>query len=160
MWRSDAMLARDSAAHFPNGLPALLLRAQAAAAQRDVAQTVEALRGASARGFDRFIDLERDPLYEPLRGDARFRAVVAEIAGVWIAHVAQREEPTAPELRMWGHAHAARGEWDLAVEKLERVAAMGGPGSEGVRADLAELRARRRARRRAAQRGADGEATP
>lgn len=160
VWRSDAMLARDSAAHFPNGLPALLLRAQAAAAQRDVARTVDALRAASARGFDRFIDLERDPLYEPLRADARFRAVVAEIAGVWIAHVAQREEPTAPELRMWGHAHAARGEWDLAREKLERVAAMGGPGTEGVRADLAELRTRRLREERAAQRGGDGETAP
>jgi hypothetical protein len=156
VWRSDATLARDSAAHFPNGLPALLLRAQAAAAQRDVAATVEALRAASARGFDRFIDLERDPLYEPLRADERFRAVVAEIAGVWISHVAQRASPTAPELRMWGHAHAARGEWDLAIEKLERVVAMGGPGSEGVRADLAELRARRL---RESRRGADGEAT-
>jgi hypothetical protein len=156
VWRSDATLARDSAAHFPNGLPALLLRAQAAAAQRDVAATVDALRAASARGFDRFIDLERDPLYEPLRADERFRAVVAEIAGVWISHVAQRASPTAPELRMWGHAHAARGEWDLAIEKLERVVAMGGPGSEGVRADLAELRARRL---RESRRGADGEAT-
>lgn len=160
VWRSDATLARDSAIHFPHGLPALLLRAQAAAAQRDVAETVEALRAASERGFDRFIDLERDPLYDPLRGDARFREVVAEIAGVWIAHVAKREAPTAPELRMWGHAHAARGEWDLAAEKLERVEAMGGPGSEGVRADLAELRARRLREERAAQRGSDGEATP
>lgn len=158
VWRSDTTLARDSALHFPNGLPALLLRAQAAAMQSDVPETVAALRAASARGFDRFIDLERDPLYEPLRSDARFRAVVAEIAGVWIAHVAQREQPTAPELRMWGHAHAARGEWDLAFEKLERVAAMGGPGSEGVRADLADLRVRRLREERTAQRGGDGEA--
>jgi hypothetical protein len=164
VWRSDLTLARDAAAHYPNGIPAQLLRAQAAAARGDVAEAVAALRAASARGFDRFVDLERDPLWEPLRGDARFRAVVAEIAGVWIGHVASREAPTTPELRMWGLAHAARGEWDAAQAQLERAMAQGGPGSEGLRAELAELRARRlRAEResaRAAAGGADGAAAP
>jgi hypothetical protein len=161
VWTSNAALARDAAAHYPNGIPAQLLRAQGAAARRDVAETVAALRAASARGFDRFVDLERDPLYEPLREDPRFRAVVAEIAGVWIGHVADRASPTAPELRMWGLAHAARGEWDEAIAKLEAAIATGGPGSEGVRADLAELRARRlRESRRAAQGAGDGAATP
>jgi hypothetical protein len=70
--------------------------------------------------------------------------------------VADRADPTAPELRMWGHAHAARGEWDEAIEKLERAQAIGGPGAEGVRADLASVRARRLR----AERGADGAAAP
>lgn len=154
VWKSDATLARDSAAHYPNGLPALMQRAQAAAVQRDVEGTVAALRAASARGFDRFIDLEREPLWEPLRDDTRFRAAVGDIAGVWIGHVAGRENPTAPELRMWGLAHAARGEWDAAIERLERALAVGGPGAEGVRADIASVRARKlRAER---DRGVDG----
>ena len=144
VWVSDAALSRDSAAHYPNGLPALLLRAQSAALQRDVDGAVAALRAASARGYDRFIDLEREPFWEPLRSDARFRAVVAEIAGVWIGHVADRENPTVPELRMWGMAHAARGEWDDAIAKLERAEEIGGPGTSGLRADLAEVRARRK----------------
>jgi hypothetical protein len=160
IWKSDATLAHDSALHYPNGLPALMLRAQTAAAQRDVDGTVAALRAASARGFDRFIDLEREPLWEPLRGDPRFRATVAEIAGVWISHVADRANPTAPELRMWGHAHAARGEWDEAIAKLERALAIGGPGTEGLRADLAEVRARRVREERAAQRASNGATAP
>jgi protein O-mannosyl-transferase len=156
VWKSDLTLSRDSAAHFPNGLPALMLRAQSAAAQQDVAGTVAALHAAGTRGFDRFIDLEREPFWEPLRGDARFQAAVAEIAGVWIGHVAGRENPTVPELRMWGLAHAARGEWDDAIAKLERAQAIGGPGSEGVRADLAEVKAQRMRAVRAAGRGDDG----
>jgi len=160
VWVSDAALARDSAAHYPNGLPALVQRAQAAALQRDVDGAVTALRAAGARGFDRFVDLERDPFWEPLRSDARFRAVVGEIAGIWIGHVADRADPTAPELRMWGMAHAARGEWDDAIAKLERAAAIGGPGTAGIKADVAEVRARRLRAEREAAREAHGEEAP
>ena len=167
IWRSESTLARDAAAHYPDGIPAQLLRVQNAARSGDVVAAVTALRAASARGYDRFIDLEREPIYEALRNDARFRAVTAEIAGVWIGHVAGRSDLTAPELRMLGHAHAARGEWDPAIARLEAVAALGGPGSEGIRADLAEVRARKaRAEREAARAGAapqgqgDGAPTP
>jgi hypothetical protein len=89
------------------------------------------------------------------RPPARFRAVVAEIAGAWIGEVAPRNQLTAPELRMLGHAHAARGEWESALARLEEVAALGGPGSEGIRGDLAEVRGRKlRAEREAARAGA------
>ena len=155
VWRSDLTLARDAAAHYPNGIPAQLLLAQNAARRGDVDAAVAALRAARARGYDRFIDLEREPVYESLRSDARFRAVVAEIAGAWIAEVARRSHLTAPELRLLGHAHAARGEWESALARLEQVEALGGPGSEGIRADLAELRGRKlRAEREAARAGA------
>ncbi len=167
IWRSEATLARDAALHYPDGIPAQLLRVQGAARSGDAAAAVAALRAASLLGYDRFIDLEREPLYETLRNDAAFRAVIAEIAGVWIGHVATRGDLTAPELRMLGHAHAARGEWDPAIVRLEEVAALGGPGSEGIRVDLAEVRGRKaRAEREAARNGAapsgegDGAPTP
>ena len=165
IWRSDLTLARDAAAHYPNGIPAQLLRAQNAARRGDVDTAVAALRAATARGYDRFIDLEREPVYEALRSDARFRAVVAEVAGAWIDQVAPRSDRTAPELRMLGHAHAARGEWESAMARLEEAEALGGPGSEGIRADLAELRGRKlRAEREAARerpsRGREVDDTP
>jgi hypothetical protein len=156
VWRTELTLARDAAAHYPNGIPAQLLRAQDAARSGDVVAAVDALRMAMARGWDRFIDLEREPVYAALRADARFRAVVADVAGVWIGHVADRSDLTRPELRMLGHAHAARGEWALAIARLEEVNARGGPGSEGVRADLAAIRARQLRAEREAARAAEG----
>lgn len=156
VWRTEMTLARDAAAHYPNGIPAQLLRAQTAARTGDVVAAIDALRAASARGWDRFIDLEREPIYASLRADPRFRAVIADVAGVWIAHVADRSDLTGPELRMLGHAHAARGEWSLAIARLEEVNARGGPGSEGVRADLAEIRARQQRAERDAARAAGG----
>jgi len=167
IWRSEGTLARDAAVHYPDGIPAQLLRVHSAARSGDVASAVAALRAASTMGYDRFIDLEREPIYEAMRNDARFRAVIAEIAGVWIGHVATRRNLTVPELRMLGHAHLARGEWEAAIARLEEVVALGGPGSEGIRVDLAEARGRKaRAEHEAARDGAspgkegDGAPTP
>jgi hypothetical protein len=162
IWRSDLALALDSARVYPAGIPARRLAAQAAARRGDAGAAAEALRAAAARGFDRFMDLERDPSFDPVRADPRFHAALVEIAGRWIASVERRERPTAQELVMLGQAHAVRGEWDAAIHRLEQALAAGGPGSEGARAELARVRAARgrAARARAAGQPDDGAATP
>jgi hypothetical protein len=154
IWRSDTTLALDAARHYPSGLPALGLAARAAARRGDADGAVAALRAATARGFDRFMDLERDPVFDPVRGDPRFTALVAEVAGVWIARVEPRSEPTVPELLMLARAHRARGEWEAAEQRLEQALAAGGPGSQTARAELAGLRAARQ--RALGQRGESG----
>jgi hypothetical protein len=144
IWRSDLTLALDAARHYPEGLPALGLAARAAAQRGDAAATVAALRKAVARGFDRFMDLERDPGFAAVRSDPGFVALVAEVAGVWIARVESREALTGPELLMLGRAHRARGEWDAAERRLAQAAAGMGPEAQAARAELVALRAARR----------------
>jgi len=141
VWRSETTLMLDAARHYPNGMQANLLRAQAAARRGDAEATATALRAASARGFDRFMDLDRNPLYADVRDDPRFAAAVGEVAGRWIEAVEKRPNPTPPELALLGRAHAARGEWAAAADCLERAIAAGGPGSEGAREALAAVRA-------------------
>jgi len=143
IWRSDLALARDAAAHHPEGISAQRLRARAAASRGDVDGVVAALRAARAQGFDAFHDLERDPHFAPWRADPRFRAVVAEVAGAWIQSVSRRAAPTPPELLMLGEAHRARGEWDAAFARLGEAAADPGPIGAQARAALAETRAAR-----------------
>jgi hypothetical protein len=158
VYRSDLALTLDSAAHYPDGLPARRLQAAEAARRGDVDSAVAAIRAAVARGFDRFGDLERDPTFDPIRSDPRFRAVVAEVAAAWIAHVAPRGDLTQQELVMLGQAYRARGEWDHAMAALEQAAADPGPDASMARAELAVTRA---ARLRAAREGGeDGPAGP
>ena len=170
VWRSEITLMLDAAAHYPNGMQANLLRAQSAARRGDADAAAQALRAASARGFDRFMDLDRDPLYASVHDDPHFQEALRDVAGRWIAAVEPRSDPTSLELLMLGRAHAARGEWQQAAQSLERALATGGPGSEEAREQLAEVRARllreqaqrptERAQRPDAGETTRGEATP
>ena len=160
VWRSEATLSADAAAHYPEGLPAQLDRAASAGRAGDVETAVAALRAAQARGFDRFIDLERDPSFARVREDPRFQAVVEEVARTWVERVEGRRDPTLPELAMLGQAYATLGDWDRAIELLERAARTGGPGSELARGALPEVRARRLRAERAAREGPGGAAPP
>jgi len=162
VWRSEITLMLDAAAHYPNGMQANLLRAQSAARRGDAGGAAQALRAASARGFDRFMDLDRDPLFASVHDDPRFQAALRDVAGRWIAAVEPRGDPTSLELLMLGRAHAARGEWQQAAQSLERALAAGGPGSEEARDLLAEVRARQlhEQAQRDAGGSAGGEATP
>lgn len=143
LWRSELALVRDAAAHYPDGIAASRLRAREAAARGDVEGAVAALRAARDRGFDRFLDVERDPQLAALRDDPRFAAVVAELAGAWIDAVASRADLMAEERLMLGEAHRVRGEWDAALARLAEAAAAPDPTGARARAALAETRAAR-----------------
>ncbi|MDJ0864603.1 MAG: hypothetical protein QNK03_00750 [Myxococcota bacterium] len=156
IWKSELTIARDSERRYPHGIPATLLRARGAARRGDVESAVEEIRGARARGFDRFIDLQRDPGFAPVREDARFQAELREVAALWISRVEGRADPTPMELRMLGLAHAARGEWEPAFARLEQALAADGPNASQVRADLAEVRVQRIRAERAARRSDGG----
>ncbi|HTY19094.1 MAG TPA: hypothetical protein VMH82_15295 [Myxococcota bacterium] len=142
VWRSEITLMIDAAAHYPDGMQANLLRAQSAARRGDADTVAASLRAASAHGFDRFMDLDRDPAFASVRDDPAFRAAVRDIAGRWIAAVEPRSDPTSLELLVLGQAHATRGEWELAARSLERAVASGGPGSDEASSELAEVRAK------------------
>jgi hypothetical protein len=140
LWRSMPLLLADAAANYPDGMPAHLIRARRAILVGDVGGTLEGLRQARARGYNRFEQLEGDPVWEPVRDHPAFRSLVREIAGGWIESGRRKQSPTQVELRMIAHAHVARGEIRQAVQVLERAVATGGPYDAELRAELASLR--------------------
>lgn len=145
LWQNETRLYLDAARHYPDGATAHILRARSAAQLGDVEGSVALLRGAVARGIDRFNALEGDPGLTPLRGTPQFEALLHDMAGDWIALAQRRGYSTQPELRFLAIAHSKRGEYAEAVGALERALAVGGPLDEIARAELLEARQQRAA---------------
>ena len=68
IWAVPALLAADSAAHYPDGVNANLLRASRAAQEGDRDAALSALRAAAARGYERFDQLLANPIYASAPG--------------------------------------------------------------------------------------------
>jgi hypothetical protein len=140
IWRSNAFLVADAAAHYPNGIAANLLGAKRAALVGDAEGAVAALRRAHARGYHRFEQLEGDPGYARVRDAPAFRALVREMAATWIASAERKPDPTQAELQSLARAHIARGELEQALAALERGVARGGPRSAQLAAEAGVVR--------------------
>lgn len=162
VFRSNASLMTDSALRYPDGIAGSLFRARRAAQEGDAEAAADAVRRAAAQGFDGFAQLEQDPGLANVRHDPRFREAVREVAGSWIEIAHARGYGSAQELRMLAKAHAARGEWALAVSALERAVPAGGALPPDLERELSTARraaAAQEGRPRAAQEDRDG-ATP
>jgi hypothetical protein len=140
IWRSGATLLADAAAHYPDGRVASLLRAKRAAFAGDAEAALAELERAVARGYNRFEQLETDAAWDALREQPRFRALVDELAGRWIASARRKASATQVELRAVAHAHVARGEYSDALRVYQAALAAGGPDSDAIRAELEVVR--------------------
>jgi hypothetical protein len=141
VWRSGARLLADAERHYPDGRVANLLRAKRAAFAGDADAALAALERAVARGYNRFEQLEADPAWDAIRDDPRFRALVHELAGRWIASARRKASPTQTELRAVAHAHVARVEYAEALRAYEAALAAGGPDGDAIRAEIGAVRA-------------------
>ena len=141
IWASPAAILRDSAEHYPDGKTAHLVRARRAAQLGDADTAVANLRAAFAGGFNRYEQLQSDPAFDPIRDDARFRALVRDIAGWWVDHVSAIPNPTQIELRTLAAAQLARGDREAALASLGRALARGGPLDARLREEIEQVRA-------------------
>ena len=139
IWRSPATLLADSAANYPHGVSANLLRAKRAAQIGDVDGAVASLRIAVDRGYNRFEQLMVDPGFAPIRDHPRFRALVRQMAAGWIERLGRRQDATQLELAMVANAHYVRGEREQAIAMFRRALARCGARDDHIRAELAAL---------------------
>jgi hypothetical protein len=133
-WRSAATLALASAARYPEGLPARLLEAQRAALRGDAGGTVQALRAAMARGYDRFETLASAPVYDAVRRDPAFQALLREMAQRWIDESLRLERATQADLLARAEAYAVLGERERALATLDEALRLSGPLDPRARA--------------------------
>ncbi|HEX2486183.1 MAG TPA: hypothetical protein VHQ66_12820 [Myxococcota bacterium] len=127
LWAIPARLAADSAANYPEGVNANLLRATRAMQVGDRRAAIDALRGAAARGYERFDQILGNPGFAPLQGDPAFDAVIAAMAGRWIERLGARTHLAQSELLSLAVAHRLRGEREQARRAIERGLARDGP---------------------------------
>jgi protein O-mannosyl-transferase len=142
LWTSPALLLLDSASHYPEGRTAHLVRARRAARSGDADAAIAELREAWELGFNRFEQLQTDPALAGLQGDPRFRALIREIAGSWVEMLGTKPNLTQLELRQIAVAHLARGEYELALQRLEQALARGGPLDAQLPGEIAQVRSR------------------
>jgi len=139
LWRSGESLMADSARAYPDGIASLVLRARNAAMRDDSSTTITLLRTASQRGWDYWNFVLRDPAFQEVRAEPRFKELLAEFAQGWIDKAEGSSRPTQLELLQLAQAHEIRGEIDAAVLAIDRGLALGGPLDEELRAFRARL---------------------
>ena len=139
IWRSEDAVMADAARHYPGGVSDLFLRARRAASEGDVATAETLLRRASARGWDFWNVLLKQPAFEPIRGERRFKALLADLAAAQIEKLERQPRLSQAELRNLADAHAVRGETEAALAALDTAIARGGPFDESLRERRNEL---------------------
>jgi hypothetical protein len=139
LWRSGESLMADSARAYPDGIASLVLRARNAAMQGDTSTTITLLRTASQQGWDYWDFVLRDPAFQEVRGEPRFKELLAELAQGWIDKAEGRSRPTQLELLQLAQAHEIRGEIEAALSAIDRGLALGGPLDDELRNFRARL---------------------
>jgi len=141
LWREPTLLFLDSAAHYPDGYPAQMMRARRAAQQGDAATAAEALRAAAARGLSDFMSVAEDPALAPIAGTPEFAAVVREMADRFVATNPVHTDTDQATLHLLAHAQLIRDDRRAAAEAFAAAIRAGGLQDEVLREELAALRA-------------------
>lgn len=158
LWSEPELLVAASEARYPRGEVALLRGARRAALAGDAGAAVDGVRAAMARGYDRLDALLADPAYRALRGDARFDALVAELARGQIERARARGARAQSDLRVIGQAQWILGERDAALASLRAALERPGPYADAIRAEVAALEREARIEAARARRGgSDGD---
>jgi hypothetical protein len=142
VFASDLTMAKDAAAHYPDGIQANLLRMAEAGIAGDGAAAAIALKAAFRDGWVAFGHVMSKPYLAGVLGDPDFRAVLQEMAGYWIDEGEKIEHPVQADEYMLSLAHDLRGELDLAIAAAERGLALTGAYDQTLHDQLARLRNR------------------
>ena len=138
VWRSPGVLMADVERNYPDGTAAKTNRATRAALVGDAATAVALLEQAHARGYNR-LDHLLLPSYARIQNDPAFDQLKRQWAREWIERLSASGSPSQLELRVIAQAHVVLGDLEAARRDILRAIETGGPISEDLRDDLAEL---------------------
>jgi hypothetical protein len=163
VWSSNTKLFLDGATSYPDGIEGSIFRALRAVRAGDRDAAIQALQTAHARGFRTLESLLTDRALDPLRSDARFEALLRQIAAERVEHDRAKPRRSLFGLVPLAEAHLVLGQVDEAITVLDRAAALRGSDAPYVRDRMMKMRSyaeQERSRRAAATGGAINPAQP
>jgi hypothetical protein len=138
VWISPGVLMADVERNYPSGTAAKTNRATRAALAGDAVTAVALLEQAHARGYNR-LDHLLLPSYARIQNDPDFDRLKKQWAREWIERLSASGDPSQQELQVIAQGHVVLGDLEAARRYVERAIDRGGPITENLREDLAEL---------------------
>jgi hypothetical protein len=145
LWGAPSRLIVDTIVHYPNGTTAHWYRARRAAAEKDYAGAIAALREATRSPRMGIANVMEEPAFAPLHPRPEFKALMRELALRRIREVAEASRPSETTLMSLGQAHLLRGDYDAALAALAQARARGGAYQGRIAELVAEVHAARAA---------------
>jgi hypothetical protein len=133
VFSNEESFLRDSAAAYPVGMSASLLRGRQAALDGDAATAAAAYRRAVDLGYSDLGALFRDPTFARVLQAPVFQETVRYLAKTEIDRLSRHEKPEQTELLRLSLAYEVQGDLDAALDAAERAAEADGPFSEAAR---------------------------
>jgi hypothetical protein len=143
LWTDTNRLLVDSATQYPDGSVAAYLSARRAALDGDAAGAVAALRRSAELELSRTQMAFYDPYFAKLKSDPAFQAFVREVARRYLE--LGRQLDNQAWLQTAAGFQVQLGDWDAAVDSMERAVRFGGPAGPQLLGELEALRQARRA---------------
>jgi len=140
LWGDPRQIDLDAIQRFPEGLVAHLENSRTAARRGDVEAVVGHLNFAVERGVLDFYSYRADPVWNPVRRDPRFQAVLAEMARRWLLLEPLYVNPSQVELRGLAHARILLGDYLEARDLLVRAIETGGLRDDQIRRELVTVK--------------------
>jgi len=146
IWRNGYTMMADAEAHYPEGMAAQTRIARRLALEGDAAGTVEALRKARARGYNRLDHLLNEPGYDGIRRHPLFVELVDDLAREWLDRYEAIDLPDQFEYRVMAQAYIVLDDLETAIERVRSGIEVGGPITAELEADLVSLERSQRIR--------------
>ncbi len=138
IWRAPFLVMADAMKHYPEGVAAKTQLATRAAQAGDADTAVELLEAAHRRGYNRLDHLLMAG-YGPIQDDAEFVKLKQRWAREWIERLSRSDSPSQHELQLIAQAHLVLDDLLSARDVVVRAIERGGPITESLEVDLAEV---------------------
>jgi hypothetical protein len=138
IWQSPFLVMADAVRHYPEGVAAKTQAATRAAEVGDAGVAVELLEAAHRRGYNR-LDHLLMPGYAAIQGDPAFVRLKQRWAREWIERLSRSDSPSQHELQLIAQAQLVLEDLQAARDTILRGIERGGPITQNLEVDLAEV---------------------